>query len=287
MNHFAAQVAKDTHGTVKLKTYNDSQLGSQPEALGELKSGSVQVVGGTEIFTSVIPAYETLSLPYLFPSTAAAKKVANSSVVKKELFNKFSSHGMTILPGVWVGGFGDVLSTVSLKTTSAFKGLKWRTPASDVGTFEGHTLGADPVSLTITEVFSALETHALQAVSDPPATYLSEKWYQAAHYVNELKDIVYLLPVAVSNQFWDQLSKTQKKEVDKAAKETATYADKLTAKANASALTTLKSDGLTVSTPNTKAISSLIKPGLAAEAQKLGGKKLYKAIEKELSHLKK
>ncbi|MBO0872255.1 MAG: TRAP transporter substrate-binding protein [Pseudonocardia sp.] len=274
---FANLVKEKTHGSVVLTPYLTGELGSQLSVLEQLETGAVQFADGTTVTDSIVPEVDAFSLPYLLPNYAVATKVVNSPTAYEHVWNKFLQHGVRVL-GVTLGGYGDILSVKPITDVSSFVGLRWRTPSPVIGDLEAGSLRANPTPLDISEVFTALSTHVVDAVSDPPATFVSQKWYEQAHYVGIINDIQYVTPWLVNEKFWESLSPSEQSAIQEAVNEAVTFNREAAEQLNNAAIDTMRKAGLTINQPSLPDLARATQPMYDQIAPKVGGKEVVDAL---------
>lgn len=272
LTNFANLVKKYTNGTVTFKVYNDSQLGTADEVVQELQTGSIAVAAGTSRYDSLAPAVDLLQMPFLIPSSTAADKLFSSTVVQDKIYGKLVSHGIRIIPGSTCNtGASSLLSTTPITTPTSLHGKKWRPNSEGLGGLEAQALGADPVNVSTSEIFTSLETNALQVNSDPPATDVSSKFNEAAKDLTVFPDVYSANPIGISVKFWNSLSASQKAAVDKAGAAAGAQCSRLAASAFDKAIQTMKSQGITVYKPSMAPFIAVEKPHWTKFAQKIVG----------------
>jgi tripartite ATP-independent transporter DctP family solute receptor len=256
---FASLVSSDTGGTVTVKVYPNSVLGSADSQLEGTEANTIQFYS-TPTLDSVVPSVDSIELPYLFPNATVASKVLNGSALQQSLWSNFPAKGLRVL-GVWEVGFSDFLTT-SQKVTAPtdLKGLRIRVFNPKLATQEYNLVGADAINLSSNEVVTALSTHTIDGADDPPSTMVGANWYSQAKYLAVTDTSYVSSPVVVSEQFWQSLTSSQQKGIQKALQ--ATIASNLSAagQANTSGIDEMKSAGITVTSPNKAAFESTFAP---------------------------
>lgn len=71
-----------SNGTIEVQVFPNSQLYKDREEFEALRSNAVQYLGTAKSTVSV-PEWQMFDLPYIFPTTAAAVKVANGPMGKE------------------------------------------------------------------------------------------------------------------------------------------------------------------------------------------------------------
>jgi TRAP-type C4-dicarboxylate transport system substrate-binding protein len=108
------------------------------------------------------------------------------------------------------------------------------------------TLGANALPLPFSELFSALETNAVDGQENPYNTILSSKFYEVQKYLTITNHVYSPWIVLVSKRFWDGLSADEKNALMTAARKSREFERKDTRDEAARALADLKAKGMLV-----------------------------------------
>jgi TRAP-type transport system periplasmic protein len=256
---FAKAVSADTGGSVTVKVYPNSVLGSADAQLEGTEANTIQFYS-TPTLDSVVPAVDAIELPYLFPNATVASKVLNGSALQGPLWSNFPAKGLRVL-GTWEVGFSDFLTT-SKKVTAPtdLKGLRIRVFNPKLATQEYKLVGADAINLSSNEVVTALSTHTIDGADDPPSTMVGANWYSEAKYLAVTDTSYVSSPILVSEKFWQSLSSSQQKGIQKAVQSTIASNLAAAGQANTSGVAKMKSAGITVTTPDKSTWQSTFAP---------------------------
>lgn len=238
--YFAQQVLKDSGGRIRITVYPNSELGGTPVINQGLQAGTIQFASN-DILDQYVPSIDVFNTAYLFPSQAVADTVLNSTAVRNLVWNQLDSHGIHMLE-VWPSGFTDIFSTQPINSPQALSGIKIRTFVPNVETPEYQAVGANATDVVYDQVFTALSSHLIQAVTDPPDLVTPLKWQQAAPYVSIVNMAYVTTPLLVSESFWKSLDSVQQAEISKAAAASLKFEVSQLNKYNAQSLQTLEQD---------------------------------------------
>src|SRR5690606_28575023 len=187
-----------------------------------------------------IPEYLIFDLPFFYPDFEAVDKVMDGRV-GDALFAKLDALDMVGL-AYWDNGFRHMTNGVRpINTVEDIAGLKIRVIPNPlfISTFEA--LGANPVPLPYPELFSALETRAVDAQETPVGLIYSSRFYEVQDYLT-LTGHVYTPYVLLASKAWfDGLSAEDQALVMEAAQESAVYQRDLS-RSDADRLTQLLAD---------------------------------------------
>jgi tripartite ATP-independent transporter DctP family solute receptor len=256
---FAKAVSADTGGSVQVKVYPNSVLGSADAQLEGTEANTIQFYS-TPTLDSVVPSVDAIELPYLFPNANVASKVLNGSALQGPLWSSFPAKGLRVL-GVWEVGFSDFLTTGKKVTAPTdLKSLRIRVFNPKLATQEYKLVGADAINLSSNEVVTALSTHTIDGADDPPSTMVGANWYSQAKYLAVTDTSYVSSPIVVSEKFWQSLSSSQQQGIQKAVQSTIASNLAAAGQANTSGVAKMKSAGITVTTPDKSAWQSTFAP---------------------------
>ena len=94
-------------------------------------------------------------------------------------------------------------------------------PGTDAWQFLGKALGASPVPVAFTEIYTALQTGAIDGQDNPLPTNRDSKFYEVTKQIVLTSHLVDLNYIAFSKKVWDGLTPDQQATVQKAADEAA------------------------------------------------------------------
>jgi tripartite ATP-independent transporter DctP family solute receptor len=168
-----------------------------------------------------VPEYALLDLGYLFDSNEIAQKVLNGPVVE-QLNKKMIDAGFRRL-AVLDMGYRNVYAKKPITKPEDLKGLKIRTlqTPAQVNTFKA--LGASPVPMGYSELYTALQQGVVDAAENVPDAYLDSKHYEVAKEYSETKHYYLIMQYLISEKFYQQLPPDLQEIVAQTAKEAAEY----------------------------------------------------------------
>ncbi len=248
VNRFAELVAEKTGGRITIAKFGNGVLGNEPQLQSSLQGGIVDImVGPTSNLVGTIPEFLIFDLPFFYPNFAAVDAVVDGEV-GDALFAKLDTLNLVGL-AYWDNGFRHMTNSVRpINKVEDIAGLKTRVIPNPlfISTFEA--LGANPVPLPYPELFSALETRAVDAQETPVGLIYSSRFYEVQDYLT-LTGHVYTPYVLLASKAWfDGLSAEDQALVMEAAQESAVYQRDLS-RSDADRLTQLLADeGMEVTT---------------------------------------
>jgi len=110
---------------------------------------------------------------------------------------------------------------LDVKTPKDLSGVKLRMPGTDAWQFLGKALGANPVPMAFTEVYTGLQTGAIDGQENPLPTDKDSKFYEVTKQICLTSHLVDLNYLAFSKDVWDKLTPDQQAKLQKAADDAA------------------------------------------------------------------
>ena len=186
--------------------------------------------GGTQEFTApstatlagLVKEFGVIGLPFSFASEQEADAVLDGPFGKK-LLAQLPARGLVGL-AFWENGFRNVTNSKRpIVRAEDIAGLKVRTMQNNlyIDMFGG--LGANAVPMAVTELFTALESRAVDAQENPYTVVYAQKFYDVQKYLSTTGHAYDALTLLVSKKFWDKLSAPDQKAVQDAALEATAY----------------------------------------------------------------
>ena len=108
-----------------------------------------------------------------------------------------------------------------IMTPADLAGVKLRMPGTDAWQFLGKALGANPVPMAFTEVYTALQTGAIDGQDNPLPTDKDSKFYEVTKQIVLTSHLVDLNYLAISKKVWDGSRRNSRPKVQKAADDAA------------------------------------------------------------------
>ena len=243
---FAKEVEQATGGKMKVRAIGNAALGSDTQMQQALIGGAQEMmVGSTATLVGIVPEMAVWDTPFLFNNVKEADTVLDGPVGEK-VKAKLEPKGMVGLV-YWENGFRNL--TNSKRPVNKLEDLgdiKLRVMQNNVFLDSFKALGANAVPLPFSELFTALETRAVDGQENPFNTVVSSKFYEVQKYLTVTNHVYSPWIVTVSKKWWDTLSPAEKKVLQDAAIKSRDFERKDTREEAAKALADLKTKGMQV-----------------------------------------
>jgi tripartite ATP-independent transporter DctP family solute receptor len=181
----AARIKTATNGEVDIQVFPNNQLGSDTDMLSQLRSGAIDffTLSGL-ILSTLVPAASINGIGFAFKDYDPVWKAMDGKLgvyVRSEI----DKRGLTAMDKMWDNGFRQITSsTHPIKVPADLKGFKIRVPVSPLWTSMFQALGASPISINFSEVYSALQTKIAEGQENPLSLIEIAKLYEVQKYVS-------------------------------------------------------------------------------------------------------
>ena len=243
---FVDEVDKLSGGRMKIRAFGAASLGSDVQMQQALIGGAQEMmVGSTATLVGITKEMALWDTPFLFNNVQEADAVLDGPVGTK-VKTKLEEKGLVGLV-YWENGFRNLTNNKrAVAKLEDLDGIKLRVMQNNVFLDSFKTLGANAIPLPFSELFSALETKAVDGQENPFNTILSSKFYEVQKYLTVTNHVYSPWIVTVSKKFWDGLSPAEKKVLMDAAVKSRDFERKDTRDEAAKALADLKGKGMQI-----------------------------------------
>lgn len=219
MEIFKEEVEAATDGELQVTLFPAMQLGGATENVDQVRSGTIfAVFTSIAYFTRTVPAYEAVSLPFLFGSRAQAFEVIDGEV--GELFDERMYEAGFVNLGYGELGFRNVTNDVrAIESVQDFEGLKIRLQPNEVHLETFRALGANPVSMDISEVYSALQQGVLDGQENPYNIIATRNFYEVQEHLSDSGHFYDFINAVANRESFEALSAEHQQVVRDAMRE--------------------------------------------------------------------
>jgi C4-dicarboxylate-binding protein DctP len=203
-NKFKALVEERLPGKVEVEVYPNSQLFGDNKVLEAMLLGDVQMAAPSlSKFSRYTKKLQLFDLPFLFKDMNAVDKFQHSAPGQK-LLQSVSKKGLIGL-GYLHNGMKQLSASKPLRVPQDAKGLKFRIMSSDVLAAQFKAVNATPLKKPFSEVFTLLETRAIDGQENTWSNIYSKKFFEVQPYITESNHGVLDYMVVTSAEFWNSL----------------------------------------------------------------------------------
>ncbi|MCP5372965.1 MAG: TRAP transporter substrate-binding protein [Hyphomicrobiales bacterium] len=210
--------AKTSH---KVEVYPNGVLvsGNDRVELEMAQAGAVDIIMKTTIWLSQLNQdFLVTAMPWMFPNSEVAMKVMDGPV-GEELSASLNKVGLQAL--AWGdGGFFQLYSKEGpVKTPAGIAGVKIRVPGNPIFVETWKAVGAVPTPISFAEIFSSLQSGAIDGgVATTPLIY-AKRFYEVAGYTSIINFSFESVGMIASKALLDRVSEADRKVLKEAAVE--------------------------------------------------------------------
>jgi tripartite ATP-independent transporter DctP family solute receptor len=233
----------------------NSSLFKQGTELEAIARGNLEMaLASAQELAVFFPEFSIFAAGYVHRDAAHQVAVFNDPLMdpfKKKVEKELK---MKLLSVVYLGRRQVNLRTEQkVMTPEDLAGVSLRMPGTDAWQFLGKALGASPTPMAFSEVYTGLQTGAIDGQDNPLPTVVDKKFYEVTKQIVMTSHLVDLNYLAISTKVWDKMTPEQQAKVQAAADEAAEYGRQKQLELEDSLVAFLKEKGLKVYEPNVDA----------------------------------
>jgi tripartite ATP-independent transporter DctP family solute receptor len=231
---FAEILLEKSGGKLKVKEFPSNQLGSEMQQQSAVRGGTQEMSApATTSLVGIVKDFGMVDFPFI---------VSNGRQADALLDGPFG-----IALAYWDLGFRNVTNSKrAIARMEDLNGLKLRVIPNPVFIETFKALGANPLPLSFSELYPALEQKTIDGQENPYSVILSNKFYEVQKFVSGTNHVYAANIIIVSKKFWDKLSPAEQKLMQDAAIEARNYERQVSRAAADKAVAELKTHGMAV-----------------------------------------
>ena len=247
-------------GFATYQPHYNATLFKQGTELEAIARGNLDMsITSAQELATLIPAWSIFTAGYLLRDAEHQKKVFASDVVKDLYKATEDKLGVKLLAVMYLGRRQlNLRGTKEIKTPADLAGIKLRMPGTEAWLFLGSALGANPLPVAFTEVYTALQSGAIDGQDNPLPTNRDSKFYEVTQQIVLTSHLVDMNFIAFSKKVWDKMTPDQQKTLQKAADDAAELGRQRQLKLEKDLEEFFKSQGLKVYTPDVEAFRKTV-----------------------------
>ncbi len=213
-NKFKDLIDERLDGKVEVEVFPNSQLFGDNKVLEAMVLGDVQLAAPSlSKFKKYTKSLQIFDLPFLFKDMAAAERFQQSPEGQK-LLMAMKKKGFIGL-GYLHNGMKQLSASDPLRVPADAEKKKFRIMSSDVLAAQFEAVGAMPLKKPFSEVFTLLQTRAIDGQENTWSNIYSKKFFEVQPYITESNHGLLDYLVVTSAEFWLGLPDDIRVEVKK------------------------------------------------------------------------
>jgi TRAP-type transport system periplasmic protein len=200
---FAANV-KDGY---EFEPFWGNTLFKQGTELIALQRGNLEMVNlAPADISKQIPAWSLMTSAYLFRDADHLKRTFKSDVGREFIKMAHDQLGIQVLMPVYFGSRNVNLKPDKvIKTPADMAGIKLRMPPGEFWQFLGESIGANPTPVAYAEVYTALQTGAIDGQDNPLVASKLMKFYEVTTQFVLTAHVIGYDVMTISAKIWDAM----------------------------------------------------------------------------------
>jgi tripartite ATP-independent transporter DctP family solute receptor len=249
MVKFKDVAESQSKGRLKVELYPANQLGATKEFTEGVSLGTVEMgESGYDIIGLLDPQAYALTMPYLHKTLEHYIKVLDGPIGEEIAQHIIKKTNMRIL-GVLMRGPRHVMNSKRpVRTPADMKGLRIRSPENPLNAGTVKAMGATPIPMTWSEVYTALSQGVADGVENSIDELYAARLYEVQKYLSLTGHIYVGVPIIINEDFYKKLPDDLKAVVKTAARESVLERREALKTSETANLEKMKKAGITVIT---------------------------------------
>lgn len=253
MDTFAELLAEKTGGEITLQMFHGGTLGSQPDAVEQVRLGGLQI-GNFNLgpIGPIVPAANVVSLPFIFKDVDHMFRVL-SSEGGAAIAAGMAEQGLTPLAWYDAGARSFYNGNRPIFTPADVEGLKVRVMNNDLFTGMIDAMGGNASPMAFAEVYQALSTGVVDGAENNWPSYESTGHFEVAGFYSLSQHLIIPECICINTDTFNALSPEMQAAVTEAAQESALQQRELWAAREAASREAVEAAGVQVNEVTDKA----------------------------------
>jgi TRAP-type transport system periplasmic protein len=266
---------------IEVQVFPNRQLGDQRTMVENMRAGLLDVTWVTVgFFGSYEPILNIIESGYLFQDEDHALKVFNGPL-GDQIRERVEKHQVKLL-GFFLAGVRQMTNNARpVNTPDDLKGLKIRVPQSKYHLKSLQLMGANAVSMSFAELYTALQQGVVDGQENPLAIIHDTHLYEVQKHLSLTDHLLLVHMVMYSEKIWNKLPADIQAVMREAVKGAEPVQWKAQVDKDASLLATLKEKGMAVNKADKAAFKQVVLPLRQEAIQEYGdaAKKWFEIID--------
>ncbi|MFV4846348.1 TRAP transporter substrate-binding protein [Edwardsiella tarda] len=222
----AKEVQQLSNGTMRIRIYPSSQMGSARETLELLQNGALDMTKGSasdlESFDNVYAIY---NMPYLFKDQQHFNNIVYGPV-GKEIMDSTKDKGFFSM-AAYVAGTRSFYAKKPITSPADLKGMKIRVQASPTTIKMIELMGGSPTPISFGEVYTAMQQGVVDGAENNVPSWVQTRHIEIANVLSEDEHASIPDYLVIATKTWEKLTPEQQAILAKAARDSEVYQQKL------------------------------------------------------------
>lgn len=221
-------VEKTSNGNIKMIIHDSGSLMTQEAEIDAVARGTLDMMFSSPfLISNQMPSLTLLTQAYIFKNQAHMRAVMDGEIGQKIVEDVAKNLNVRWLSALYCGSRNLNLrdTGVEVHKPEDLAGVNLRMPNSSAWLFMGKALGANPTPMTFGEVYTGLQTGAIDGQDNPLTTTRAQKWYEVTDYIILTGHVIEPMCISINEKKWQSLSNDQKRIMTEGVKIATEYTD--------------------------------------------------------------
>lgn len=242
---FAELAAEKSGGQIRVDVYPGAQLGQEFEAAEGILMGTQQMSGvSTTAYNNLVKGFGIDMLPFMFDSYELIDRVFAHSPVGEDLENRLLKQNGRILGWIALGSRHMIFTDKNVKAVDEMRGMKMRSPESDLFVGMFNALGCRPTPITWGEAYTAMQTSVVDGMESPTTSMMDMKFYEVSKYCLLTNHMWGTFNLVINEDYFQSLPKDIQEIIVESGKEASVYGNKVSEEEEERAIDYLEEKGM-------------------------------------------
>lgn len=215
--YFIEEIEKLSHGRISVTLFPAGQLGGDPDLTTKIQAGEIQMMGSNISPHSIfMPDLAVFDIQFVHPNLEIARKVISDQELLEKVAEIYAEDGFHHL-GFTDSAFGHISANFPIMSPADMKGLPIRSRINSFHVAAWEAIGADPVSLSIGQIFTSLQEGVIVAQENPLEQSILFGFYQLQTHFTESNHFLHVNTYVMCKEFYNSLPEDLQSAVDQAA----------------------------------------------------------------------
>lgn len=172
------KLKEQTNGNLEIKMFPGGVLGDEKQMIEQAQMGAIDMIRVSMApVAAILPEIEVFTLPYIFENEDHMHKVVDGNI-GKEICDKITNNPKSklVFLGWMDSGTRNLITKKPVVTPEDLKGMKIRVQGSPVALATLKAMGANSVSMGVSEVFSGMQTGVIDGAENNPPTFVAHNY---------------------------------------------------------------------------------------------------------------
>lgn len=272
-------VESASEGNITMVIHDSGSLMTQEAEIDAIARGTLDMMFSSPFLISdQMPSLTLFTQAYIFKNQAHMRAVMDGEIGRQVVEEVAQNLGVRWLSALYCGARHLDLRDIGreVRTPEDLKGVNLRMPNSSAWLFMGQALGANPTPMTFGEIYTGLQTGAIDGQDNPLTTTRAQKWYEVTSQIVLTGHVIEPMCIAINERKWQSLSDDQRRIMSEGVAIATEYADSHNLASEQEDVEFFRAQGLTIVEPDIDAFME------ATEKAYLGNEEMTRHWDMEM-----